>query len=160
MRRSIFALLVWGFALSIGTGAALAGGGSDSTGEGFHCYAFFTGVDGIPDKFAQCMVNEEDEDIAAAKILECIEKYEADGAVLQLLAGNVATPIVNCTAPGLECIAQCEAFLDDEFLPQCLDIALQFVAFPGLEGPLCDLLFDDALGKLDCEAFCFIPNDE
>ena len=44
--RLLFALMVWSIALSIGTGGALAGGSSDSTGEEFqgeptcleHCY--------------------------------------------------------------------------------------------------------------------------
>ncbi len=48
------AALMLGFAMSIGTNAALAGGGSATSGEGSHCYAFFNGFPtdpGEPAKF-------------------------------------------------------------------------------------------------------------
>ncbi len=44
-------------ALLISTGSvALAAGGSDTTGEGLHCYLFFSLPD---DKFAQVMLNDD-----------------------------------------------------------------------------------------------------
>ncbi len=90
MRRLLFALMVWGFALSIGTGGALAGGGSDTTGEGLHCYLFFDSFPDEPDKFAQAMVNEQSVDVIIQKIDELLFKYEvAEGASLVLLTGNV-----------------------------------------------------------------------
>ncbi len=67
---------------------ALAGGGSDTTGEGFHCYAFFT-FDADPDKFVQAMINEESADVAGEKINEILIKYADEGATLDLLVGNV-----------------------------------------------------------------------
>ena len=67
---------------------ALAGGGSDTTGEGFHCYAFFT-FDDDPDKFVQAMINEEFADVAEEKINEVLDKYEDEGATVAFLVGNV-----------------------------------------------------------------------
>ncbi len=90
MKRLLFALMVWGFALSIGTGGALAGGGSDTTGEGLHCYLFFDSFPGEPKKFAQAMVNEEDVGVIIEKIDEILFKYvDVEGAMLKLLTGNV-----------------------------------------------------------------------
>ncbi len=48
MRRLLFALTVWGFVLSIGPGSALAGGSSNSSGVGIHCYMLFEPFDSLP----------------------------------------------------------------------------------------------------------------
>ncbi len=46
-------------ALVIGPSLAVAGGSSDTSGDGSHCYLFFS----LPDqKFAQAMVNDSDPD--------------------------------------------------------------------------------------------------
>jgi len=64
--------------------------GPDTTGEGFHCYAFFDSFPDEPEKFAQAMVNEEDSLVIEEKIDEIIDKYTIDeGATLKLLTGNV-----------------------------------------------------------------------
>lgn len=84
------AAITLGFALSIGTGGALAAGGSDTTADGFHCYAFFADFPDDPDKFAQAMVNADNEDEVIDKTQEFIEKYVGDeGATLEFLIGNV-----------------------------------------------------------------------
>ncbi len=72
MTKLLFALIVGAFALSINTSGALAGGGSESTGEGFHCYLFFT----LPDqKFAQVMINDSDKAVVEEKVVEATVKY-------------------------------------------------------------------------------------
>ena len=67
------AVLVLGFA-----GAAQAGGSSDTTGRGLHCYLFFDNGT----IFAQAMINQEEDtdgaDEMTKKVGEMIAKYVTD----------------------------------------------------------------------------------
>ena len=75
------------FVIAAGISTVLAGGSSDSSGEGFHCYLFFTLPDG---KFAQAMVNDSDPDEVIKKVEELIEKYAGDEeGTLDLSVGNI-----------------------------------------------------------------------
>ena len=88
MRKLLFALLVSAFAMSFGAGTALAGGASDSSGDGKHCYLFFVDQTGDSDWFAQAMINDDAE--VAKKACEFLQKYVGDeGFVLDLTAGNL-----------------------------------------------------------------------
>ena len=84
MRRHYLIALVTGvFALA---GTALAGGGSDTSGDGFHCYLFFE--DG--GFFAQAMMNDSSQDEVIKKRDEFIEKYTIDeGLTLTAEIGNL-----------------------------------------------------------------------
>ena len=42
MRKYIIAMTIFGLAMLLGTNTAFAGGGSDSSGEGDHCYGFWS----------------------------------------------------------------------------------------------------------------------
>lgn len=88
MKRYYFIVLtVAVFVIATGIGTALAGGSSDSSGEGSHCYLFFTLPDG---KFAQAMVNDSDPDVVLYKVDELIEKYVSDEeGTLDLAVGNI-----------------------------------------------------------------------
>lgn len=88
---------------------ALAGGGSDTTGEGFHCYAFFT-FDDDPDKFVQAMINEEFAPDAEVKINEVLDKYEDEGATLVLLTGNVEGVCEGGAEPPLANTCPCTSY--------------------------------------------------
>ena len=71
----LVALVACCFVVGGGTRVALAGGASDTSGDGFHCYLFFSLPDG---EFAQAMVNDSDPDEVIKKVDEFIEKYEGD----------------------------------------------------------------------------------
>ena len=95
MRKLLFALLVSAFAMSFGAGAALAGGASDSSGDGKHCYLFFVDLNDT-DWTAQAMMNGDDDDDGdkpsdvAKKACEFIQKYVYDeGFNLEMTAGNL-----------------------------------------------------------------------
>ena len=118
MRRSISAtLLAWLLALTIGPTTALAGGSSDSSGDGFHCYLFFS----LPNqKFAQAMVNDSKPDEVIKKAEEYIKKYETDeggtlDAVVGNIVGSVCAPKVvdtcaqDCERERVEFVAECVA---------------------------------------------------
>ena len=90
MRKVLFALLVSAFAMSFGAGAALAGGASDSSGDGKHCYLFFVDDTDDSDWIAQAMMNDEKPAEVAKKACEFIQKYvEDEGFNLELTAGNL-----------------------------------------------------------------------
>ncbi len=87
MRRHLLTAIACFFAVSIGTGTALAGGSSDTSGDGSHCYLFFSLGSG---EFAQAMVNDWDPAEVMKKVAEFIEKYEgSEGGVLFLAVGNI-----------------------------------------------------------------------
>ena len=74
-------------AMFLGTSGAFAGGSSDTTGEGYHCYQFFT----LPKGFAQTMVNDEKPKEVQKKMDEFYEKYvDKEGGELSAVIGNVA----------------------------------------------------------------------
>ena len=80
-------MIVAVFIIAAGIRTALAGGTSDSSGEGSHCYLFFTLPEG---KFAQAMVNDSEPDVVLEKVYELIEKYEGDEeGTLDLSVGNI-----------------------------------------------------------------------
>ena len=85
------AALMLGLAMSIGTSPALAGGTSDSTGAGSHCYMFFfLDLTPGPDLFAQAMMNDTSPGVVIIKSNEMIEKYVTElGFVLTHDVGNV-----------------------------------------------------------------------
>ena len=80
------AVLVLGFA-----GAAQAGGASDSSGDGFHCYMFFEKEqNGFGAPFAQVMINDSDDEEVEKKRTEAISKWVADfGLTLTAYVGNL-----------------------------------------------------------------------
>ncbi len=86
-RYYMIVLTVAVLVIATGIGSVLAGGSSDSSGEGSHCYLFFTLPDG---KFTQAMVNDSDPDEVIKKAEELIEKYVGDeGGTLDLSVGNI-----------------------------------------------------------------------
>jgi hypothetical protein len=86
-RYYLIVLTVVVFVIATGISTALAGGSSDTSGEGSHCYLFFELPDG---KFAQAMVNDSEPDVVLYKVDELIEKYEDDeGGTLVLSIGNI-----------------------------------------------------------------------
>ena len=100
MRKLLIVLLVSGFPMAISTNAALAGGSSDTSGDGLHCYMFFDNV--ATGSFAQVMINQEDSDDGRAemrkKILEFLEKYiDDEGGMLVKVAGNFSVADCQCT---------------------------------------------------------------
>ena len=113
MRVNLIAFTVGLLVLFVGSGVAQAGGGSDTSGEGFHCYSFFELPDG---SFAQVMVNDSDPDEVIKKVDEAIAKYEEEeGGNLVLSAGNIAG--TGCSGLDLgECpcftLADLETFTD------------------------------------------------
>ncbi len=94
MRKLLLASLVWGFAMAIGTSAALAGGASSTSGQGLHCYMFFDDCGKDNDEFAQAMINQDLGDkTEVMKIFgDFIIKYVEgdDKCVLAAAIGNVA----------------------------------------------------------------------
>jgi hypothetical protein len=87
MWRYLVAMTALAFATVIGMGVALAGGSSDTSGDGFHCYLFFSREDG---KFAQAMANDSKPEEVLKKANEFIEKYELKEAyTLELSVGNI-----------------------------------------------------------------------
>ena len=100
MRQHFAALIACCFAVSIGT-IAFAGGSSDTSGEGFHCYLFFT----FNGEFSQAMVNDSDPFEVIKKAEEFIAKYVDDeGGTLDLAVGNlegtVCEPLPEPPPPG------------------------------------------------------------
>ena len=144
--RNIVALFACFAVMAIGANVAVAGGSSDTSGDGFHCYLFFS----LPgQEFAQAMVNNSDRDEVVKKAEEFIEKYalEYGGQVDQILGnvrGSVCAPRLTdlcavdcvvdrinfeneCTAKCLQsggntetCILKCEGRADKIF-DRCLD---------------------------------------
>ena len=109
MRRYLIAFAVFVFVMATGTGTAFAGGSSDSSGNGFHCYLFFSLPDG---EFAQAMVNDSLASEVTAKVDEFIDKYEVElGGVLDLATGNVAGTCEGAAPPPGQCVddSQCAA---------------------------------------------------
>ena len=123
--------------MTIGTSVALAGGTSDTSGEGFHCYQFFTLPGG---QFAQAMTNDSDSSVVVQKLTEFLDKYVvAEGGTLTAAAGNVdecvftceeqceidATNVLDdCIASGEDpvvCQLKASAALN-ECLPQCVEL--------------------------------------
>ena len=87
MRRYFLTAIACFFAVSIGIGTALAGGSSDTSGDGFHCYLFFSLGSG---EFAQAMVNDSDPNEVIYKVDEFIDKYvDSEGGELVLDVGNI-----------------------------------------------------------------------
>ncbi len=87
MKRYLIALTAFVLVIA-GTGTTLAGGSSDASGDGFHCYLFFE----LPDRrFAQAMINDSIPEEVLMKAEECLVKYEIDeGGVLVQAIGNIA----------------------------------------------------------------------
>ena len=85
------AALMLGFAMSMGTSGALAGGSSDSSGMGTHCYLFFTGYGLAEGEFAQAMINDEDPDEVIKKIEEFLAKWASQEFALTGDHGNVGS---------------------------------------------------------------------
>jgi len=99
MTSYIIAIMSFVFAMMFGVNTALAGGASDSTGEGFHCYQFFTLPDG---KFAQAMTNDSDPAVVVEKFFEFNDKYVGkELGVLTVAVGNVP----QCTAVVCPCFS-------------------------------------------------------
>ena len=73
--------------LTFGATGVIAGGSSDSSGEGYHCYLFFEFDDGT---FAQVMANDSKDDEVLKKVDEFIYKYGyEEGGTLVLSVGNI-----------------------------------------------------------------------
>ncbi len=88
MRRYLIALTVGVFAMTTGISTALAGGSSDSSGDGFHCYLFFEDVDGW---FAQAMMNGDDSQEVLDSRNDFLVKYiDDEGLVLTAQIGNIS----------------------------------------------------------------------
>ena len=108
MRKLILALLVSGLAMSIGASGVFAGGASDTSGDGFHCYLFFE----LPDeRFAQFMVNDSDAEVVFEKVAESFAKYAGvggEGGTLTVAAGDAG----NCSCN----------LAPIEFPPICVDL--------------------------------------
>ncbi len=84
-RRYVILLTAAVFATGV-IGTALAGGSSDTSGDGFHCYLFFE--DG--GFFAQAMMNDAKQDEVIKKRDEFIVKYTIDeGLTLATEIGNL-----------------------------------------------------------------------
>ena len=96
MRRYLTVVMACAFATAIGVSAALAGGASDSSGEGSHCYLFLSLPGGT---FAQAMVNDSDPDEVLNKVWEFIDKYENEGGTLELAVGNIDDTVCAPSAP-------------------------------------------------------------
>ena len=87
LRRYLIALTAFVFVMATGIGGALAGGSSDTSGDGYHCYLFFSFPDGT---FAQAMVNDSYSDEVLKKVEEFYAKYvDVEGGWLDLAMGNV-----------------------------------------------------------------------
>ena len=70
------AALMLGFAMSMGTSGALAGGSSDTTGSSYHCYLFFHGFPAeVGFEFAQVMMNADDSGSLIELVGKALDKY-------------------------------------------------------------------------------------
>ena len=99
MKKLILVLIISGMAMLFGTGSVFAGGSSDSTGEGFHCYLFCVRP-GDPPQFAQVMVNDEKFEEVTKKVGEFLGKYILDeGYTLEASVGNLGENEFNICAP-------------------------------------------------------------
>ncbi len=87
MTRHRKVVLAWVLATTLAASSALAGGASDSSGEGSHCYLFFSFPNG---RFAQAMVNDSKPAEVIKKTEEFLAKYEGEGGTLELAIGNIA----------------------------------------------------------------------
>ena len=98
-RRCVIALTAAVFAIGV-IGTALAGGSSDTSGDGFHCYLFFE--DG--GFFAQAMMNDTNQDEVIKKRDEFIAKYTIDeGLTLAAEIGNLDPGAGVCEAAAPVC---------------------------------------------------------
>lgn len=80
----------------------LAGGSSDTSGDGFHCYLFFSLPEG---QFAQVMVNDTDSAKVEEEVLKAIDKYvNVEGGTLEATTGSnaVQLPDQSTICTGLE----------------------------------------------------------
>ena len=87
--KTLFGLVVLalGIVLAGAPSGALAGGTSDASGDGYHCYQFFELPDG---NFAQVITNDSVEAVVTEKILEFLYKYEvSEGGKLKVSTGNL-----------------------------------------------------------------------
>ncbi len=86
-RCNLISLSVAILFIFIGFGTALAGGSSDTSGDGYHCYLFF---DLGGDEFAQVMINDSDDFKVEEEVLKAIDKYEEEeGGILETSIGNL-----------------------------------------------------------------------
>ena len=124
LKRYLIALTAFVLVIGMGTGTALAGGSSDASGDGFHCYLFFSLPDG---RFAQAMINDSIPEEVLMKAEECLAKYEDDeGGLLELAIGNIEDTL--CASLGYEenfggCSSHSDCQLGDQCCPngQCID---------------------------------------
>ena len=92
------AVLALGLVLA-GAPAVMAGGSSDTSGDGYHCYLFFSLPDG---EFAQAIVNDSDPDEVIKKAEEFMEKYEdGEGMEYVTAVGNIEDSV--CAADHFLC---------------------------------------------------------
>lgn len=90
MKKIFLALLISSLTVLFGSGSVLAGGTSDTSGEGYHCYMFFEDKAAHPKEFAQVMINDDKRREVHKKRIEFIEKYEDDEEMeLTFQIGNV-----------------------------------------------------------------------
>ncbi len=87
LRRYLLAFAAFVFVMATGIGTALAGGSSDTSGDGYHCYLFFSFPDG---SFAQAMVNDSDPHEVHYKAEEFYTKYvDLELGTLKHAIGNI-----------------------------------------------------------------------
>jgi len=123
MRRYLIILFVCMFALATGISTALAGGSSDTSGDGFHCYLFFSFPDG---EFSQAMVNDSDPDEVLKKVEEFIAKYvDGEGGTLDSAIGNIDGSVCDSNEDAL-LICECDLsfVLDGEQCEDDLELAV------------------------------------
>ena len=90
MKKIFLALLISSLTTLFGSGSVLAGGTSDTSGEGYHCYMFFQEDSDDSEKFAQVMINDDKRREVHKKRNEFLDKYENDeDMVLTFQIGNV-----------------------------------------------------------------------
>lgn len=86
-RYYMIGLTVAVFVIATGISTVLAGGSSDTSGEGSHCYLLFALPDGT---FAQCMISDTSEEVVLIKALEYLKKYIIEEeANLETAVGNI-----------------------------------------------------------------------
>ena len=98
-RYYLIVLTVAVFVIAAGVGTTLAGGSSDTSGDGYHCYGFFALPDGT---FAQFMANASKEDELVDKVVDAFMKYLGDeeGEFKFLICGNADEACVATAAEG------------------------------------------------------------
>lgn len=112
MKSTLLVLLSASLSTLLMMGVAQAGGGSDSSGEGYHCYLFFEDLTSEPSRFAQAMMNEEDVVELIKKRNEYLDKYLfGEGMVLTGQKGNIS--LLACSRAG----ENCEICTDGEIIP-------------------------------------------